>query len=69
MERGVFIIRAGAHPALHLGALRARGWRLESFRTVCTDWLRARSSALATQLGLRRDEVVTLLECVKAVGA
>ena len=69
MERHEFIIRAGGHPALHLGALRARGWRLESFRTVCVDWLRARRSALVAQLALRRDEVVTLLECVKVCGA
>jgi hypothetical protein len=68
MERREFIIRTVGHPALHLGTLRARGWRLESFRTVCVAWLRARHSALVGQLALRRDEVVTLLACVKACG-
>ena len=66
MERREFIIRSGGHPALHLGPIRALGWRLESFRTVCAEWLRSRPCAPLAQLAaLRRGEVVTLLECVK----
>ena len=68
LECSELVIRGGEDPALVLGALRAGGWRLESFRTACAGRLRPRPDpgVLPPQPSLRGDEVVVVLRCVKA---
>jgi hypothetical protein len=67
MERCEFVIRAGEDPSRRLGEIRARGWRLESFRTASTVWLWCRGpQGSRPRAGPCRDEVVTVLECVRA---
>jgi hypothetical protein len=67
MERCEFVIRAGEDPSRRLGEIRARGWRLESFRTTSSVWLLCRPHGPhPPAAGPHRDEVVTVLACVRA---
>ena len=66
MERCEFVIHAGEDPSRRLGEIRARGWRLESFRTTSSVWLLCRPHGACPSAAPHRDEVVTVLECVRA---
>jgi hypothetical protein len=67
MERREVVIGQGEDPAPVLGALRAGGWHLESFRTACAGRLGSDPAPvlLPRHRPVGGDEVVVVLGCVK----
>ena len=66
MDRRAFVVRPGGEAALAVRALRAGGWRLETFRTACADRLPRRPVLLPEEPRLRQGDLVVVLECVQA---
>jgi hypothetical protein len=66
MKRRVFAVRPGGDAALAVRALRAGGWRLETFRTACAEALPPRPVLFPQEPRLRQGELVVVLECVQA---
>ena len=69
MERRDFIVRRSDDAALAVRALRAGGWRLESFRTASAEALPPRPVLFPEGPRLRGGEVVVVLDCVRAAPA
>jgi hypothetical protein len=65
MERRAFVVRRLDDAALAVRALRAGGWRLESFRTASADALPPRPVMFPQEPRLRKGEVVVVLDCVR----
>ena len=64
-ERRAFVVRRGGDAALAVRALRAGGWRLESFRTARADALPPQPVLFPQEPRLRQGELVVVLDCVR----
>jgi hypothetical protein len=64
VERRAFVVRRGGEAALAVRALRAGGWRLETFRTASAEALPPRPVLFPEGPRLRQGELVVVLDCV-----
>jgi hypothetical protein len=65
MKRREFVIRPEGDAVLAVRALRAEGWRLESFHTARADRLAPRPVLFPQEPRPRRAELVMVLEYIR----